>query len=440
MNPIWFRTAAWLGASVVPALVVGLIAGAAWALALLLLVALALLGFHLAHIVRLFDWARQAEGTPLPAGSGIWGHIYSALHRRKRLAAQDRQELVRELERQRAATQAMPDGVVILQGANLIEWVNSVAEQQFGVDGRRDCGMPMANLVRVPEFVELLEHGETAVPLVMAAPGAGGHVLSVQLIPFGDDHRLLLSRDVTHVERLETMRRDFVANVSHEMRTPLTVIHGYLEMLADDLGSASEAGQFVAAAQEQSGRLQHLVADLLTLSSLETGSPVPAEEAIDVHKLLDAVAREAQTLSGGRHEIEVDAGPPAALIGCERELHSALGNLASNAVRYTSAGGRIRLMWRIVDGQGLLAVQDNGIGIEARHIPRLTERFYRVDRSRSRESGGTGLGLAIVKHVLERHQGRLEIVSSLGKGSTFTIRLPASRVARSETPASQTTT
>jgi len=436
LNPIWLRTAAWLGAALVPAGVLWLLAGPVAALALLLAVALGLLVHHLVNVGRLDAWVHALPDTPVPDSRGLWAHLYSALHRRRRLANADRQQLMQALERQRAATQAMPDGVVILRDANLIEWINGVAEQQLGVDAQRDTGMPLANLVRHPEFVELLERGESSVPLLMPAPAPAGHMLSVQLIPFGDDHRLLLSRDVTHVERLETMRRDFVANVSHEMRTPLTVIHGYLEMLADDPASiGSDEGQrFIAAAQEQSARLQRLVADLLTLSSLETGSPVPAEERIEVPALLNTVAREAMTLSCGQHKIVVDAGPAATIVGCERELHSALGNLASNAVRYTPAGGRIRLFWQMDEGQGLLGVQDDGIGIEARHVPRLTERFYRVDRSRSRESGGTGLGLAIVKHVLERHQARLDVDSMPGEGSTFTMRLPARRVMRAETP------
>lgn len=391
---------------------------------------LLLLLHHLSQIDSLFEWVRAPEGTPVPPGSGVWGHVFSAVHRRSRIAAQDRQHLLHLLQRQREAMQAMPDGVVILQGANLIESVNGVAEQQFGVDFRRDIGLPLANLVRQPEFVALLESGDSAARLLMPAPGVPGHVLSVQLIPFGGDQKLLLASDVTHVERLETMRRDFVANVSHEMRTPLTVIYGYLDMLADEPHSISgeETQRFIAAAREQTRRIQHLVADLLTLSSLETGSPSPNEDMMDVLTLLENVQREARTLSGGRHEIDLEPGQPASIRGSAQELHSAVSNLASNAVRYTPVGGRIRMTWRIVDGQGLIDVEDNGIGIEARHISRLTERFYRVDRGRSRESGGTGLGLAIVKHVLERHQARLEIASTPGQGSRFTVRLPAQRV------------
>lgn len=429
MSPTRFHAFRWLAASVCLALLVWPIAGPLWALGCLLCGTLGLLLLHLGQIDRLFDWARSAEEAPVPPGSGAWGHVFSALNRRSRIAAQDRQHLLHQLQRQRDAMQAMPDGVVILQGANLIESANVVAEQQFGIDLKRDVGLPLGNLVRQPEFVAMLESAGSVASVLMPAPGLSGHMLSIQSIAFGDERKLLLASDVTHVERLETMRRDFVANVSHEMRTPLTVIHGYLEMLVDEPDtSGDEAQRFIAATLEQTRRIQHLVADLLALSSLETGSPLPGDDEVDVPTLLEAVQREALGVSAGRHRIDLEPGPPAAIRGAAQELHSAIGNLAGNAVRYTQAGGRIRIAWRIVDGQGLIDVEDNGIGIEARHIPRLTERFYRVDRGRSRESGGTGLGLAIVKHVLERHQARLEIVSAPGRGSRFTVRLPAQRV------------
>ena len=401
-----------------------------WAFVCMLSGTLVLLWQHLSQIDRLFGWARAPEDSQVPPGSGAWGHVFSALYRRNRIAAQDRQHLLHQLQRQSEAMQAMPDGVVILHGANIIESANGVAGQQFGVDLKRDVGLPLANLVRQPEFIALLDGSAPDGGLLMPAPGLPGHMLSTQLIEFGDERKLLLSADVTHVERLERMRRDFVANVSHEMRTPLTVIHGYLEMLADDPRgvSSEEAQRFIAAAREQTGRIERLVVDLLALSSLETGPPSPKEDLVDVTTLLETVQREAKTLSAGRHQIDVEAAGPASIRGSAQELHSAVSNLVSNAVRYTPPGGEIRIAWRVVDGQGLIDVEDNGIGIEAQHIPRLTERFYRVDRGRSRETGGTGLGLAIVKHALERHQARLEIVSTPGRGSRFTVRLPAQRV------------
>lgn len=327
----------------------------------------------------------------------------------------------------------MPDGVTLLYGANLIEWMNGSAEAHFDVDYKRDADLPLTNIVRQPEFVAYLESEPTGEPLTIQSLRKPEQVLSVQAIPYGDNQKLLISRDITHVDRLETMRRDFVANVSHEMRTPLTVVSGYLEMLSDEPGnlSSEEAQRFIAAAREQTMRMQHLVADLLTLSALETNAPAPDDESLDVAALLETVRSEAETLSAGRHDVRLATSVPQGvyLLGSAREIHSAFSNLASNAVRYTPAGGSVRIGWNIDAGQGALWVEDNGIGIEARHIPRLTERFYRVDGSRSRETGGTGLGLAIVKHVLERHQAKLEVESTPGKGSRFAVRFPPRRIA-----------
>lgn len=414
------------------ALLVWPIAGPAAAIAFMLGATLLLLIQHLRQAERLHDWISAAPDSPAPSSDNGWAEIFSAIHRRNRIAREERQQMLDQLRRQREAMQAMPDGVVILQGANLIESANSVAEQQLGIYLGRDSGLPLGNLVRQPEFVALLDGTAPEVCVVMPAPGLPGHILSIQQIAFGVKRKMLLARDVTHVERLETVRRDFVANVSHEMRTPLTVIYGYLEMLGDEVdGPPGEQGRrFVAAALEQAQRLQRLVADLLTLSSLETGSPSPVEDMVDVTTLLETVLREGRTLSGGRHQFDLQAEQPASIRGSAQELHSAVSNLVSNAVRYTPRGGRIRIAWQIADGQGLISVEDNGIGIEAQHIQRLTERFYRVERGRSRETGGTGLGLAIVKHVLERHQAKLEIASRPGQGSIFTVRLPAPRVVK----------
>jgi len=246
-------------------------------------------------------------------------------------------------------------------------------------------------------------------------------VLSVRVIEFGEDRKLLNSRDVTAEERIDTMRRDFVANVSHELKTPVTVLSGFVETLADDsfdLSSAQRA-RFLGMMAEQAKRMQRLVEDLLTLSALESDGSPPDEQPIDMRSFVERLAEEARALSAGRHTLETSIADDCRLLGSVKELHSALSNLVSNAVRYTPAGGSIGLAWRLEGGRGVFSVSDTGIGIEARHIPRLTERFYRVDSSRSRETGGTGLGLSIVKHVLQLHQARLEITSELGVGSVF---------------------
>lgn len=382
---------------------------------------------QLGHLIR---WAAEPPDTPTPDAGGKWGDAFAALHKRERSASGQRAQLRGELDRFHLAIQAMPDGMVILGRHLVVEWLNSQAEQLLGLDNSRDGGAPIINIVRDPGFAAYVQGGEYAKPCLLRSVRMPGHTLSVRGVPFGEGRVMLLVRDVTQFERLETMRRDFVANVSHELKTPLTVMSGFVETLADgweDL-SADDVRQLLALAGEQGARMQRLIEDLLTLSALETDAP-PREEEVDMAALLAEVRQEAIVLSAGRHEISLDDFGPKTILGNARELRSAFGNLASNAVRYTPAGGRIDLLWQTTGGgDALFTVSDNGIGIEPQHISRLTERFYRVDRGRSRETGGTGLGLAIVKHVLERHGGRLSIESRLGEGSRFAARLPARRV------------
>jgi two-component system phosphate regulon sensor histidine kinase PhoR len=384
-----------------------------------------------AQLRRLVRWARMPVGTPVPDAGGRWGDAFVALHKRARAAAEQREQLHEALERFRQAAQAMPDGVVILGAQLAVEWVNGQAEQLLGIDNGRDVGAPLINIVREPQFVAYLQSGEWAKPISLRSVRQVGQSLQVRAVPFGQGRLMVLVRDVTQLERLETMRRDFVANVSHELKTPLTVVSGFIDTLADGWGDLSpdDTRHMLTLAAEQAARMRHLIEDLLTLSALETDAP-PQEELVGMAAVLADVREEAEVLSAGRHRIVlVDHGPPA-LLGNPGELRSAFGNLASNAVRYTPAGGHIDLVWQSDDnGEAVFTVVDNGIGIEPQHIARLTERFYRVDRGRSRETGGTGLGLAIVKHVLERHGGRLQIESTPGEGSRFAARLPARRVA-----------
>jgi two-component system phosphate regulon sensor histidine kinase PhoR len=356
-----------------------------------------------------------------------------ALHRRARQAATQRAELQEMMERFRLAAEALPEGVVILDPGGTIEWINPRAELLLGLDGRRDIGMPVAHLVREPEFIAFLERqrngGEAQEPLTVRPLRSPGRVLHIRGAPFSAGRTLLLVEDLTQLDRLETVRRDFVANVSHEMRTPLTVVLGFLETARDGVADTppEEVIHYLDLALDHARRMQRLIEDLLTLSTLETDAP-PQEEAVDVAALLAAVREETEALSGGRHAIVLENSGPAVLFGSSRELHSAFSNLASNAVRYTPGGGRITLRWLQRDGGAVFEVVDTGIGIDSRHIPRLTERFYRVDRGRSRDSGGTGLGLAIVKHVLERHQAKLVVQSRLGSGSCFAVLFPAKRI------------
>lgn len=400
--------------------------------------ALFLLARHERQIGRLAAWAEQPLGTPLPDAGGSWSRAFMALHRRARQAAAQREELQEMGERFRLAAEALPEGVVILDPRRTIEWMNPRAELLLGLDAGRDIGTPVAHLVREPEFIAFLdaqgESEEPPLPLTVRPLRSPGRVLHIRGAPFSAGRTLLLVEDLTQLDRLETVRRDFVANVSHEMRTPLTVVQGFLETAKDSIEdtahptSPEEIAHFLDMALDHAYRMQRLIEDLLTLSTLETDAP-PQEESVDVAAVLALVREETRALSGGRHEVTLEDSGPAQLLGSGRELHSAFSNLASNAVRYTPSGGRITLRWRsLLGGGAVFEVEDTGIGIDSRHLPRLTERFYRVDRGRSRESGGTGLGLAIVKHVLERHQATLSIESRLGVGSTFMAIFPARRV------------
>ena len=323
------------------------------------------------------------------------------------------------LDRSRLLARSLPDGVVILDG-DKIEWCNAAASRHLAIELPRDQGLPITYLVRDPRFAAQLQ-GEPG-PVELRPPGRVIELLLVQ----AEDLKLVVTRDVSHVRRLEEAGREFVANVSHELRTPLTVIAGFIETLRDETDPQA-ARRYLDLMEQQSGRMQRLVEDLLTLSSLES-SPPPPDDTVDMHGMLERMAAEARALSNGRHAIEARADEDLVVVGSEKEIASALGNLVSNAVRYTPQGGTIRLAWHASGDGADFDVEDTGIGIAPEHIPRLTERFYRVDRARSRESGGTGLGLAIAKHALERHGAILYIGSTPGKGSRFSARFPRSRL------------
>ena len=422
MNPAWASTLA----VAVAAAAAGLLWGWRGVAAVL---ALALL-FHTVQIAALLRWLRRPARDALPAGRGLWEEAFATLHRHLKDRDEERERLRAALARFRDAGRALPDGVVILDREYHIEWANPTAARHFSIDARRDLGRPVTNFLRHPDFVAWLEAGDFREPLVLRGV-RGETVLLVRLIEFGDEQKLLNSRDITAQEKLETMRRDFVANVSHELKTPITVLAGFVETLADAKieMSAAQRRRYLALMAEQAGRMQQLIEDLLTLSALES-SPAPADEqAIDMRAFVGQLAEEARALSAGRHNVAVDVDAQSRLVGSARELRSAFSNLVSNAVNYTPQGGTVTLSWRLDGTRGVFAVADTGIGVETRHIPRLTERFYRVDQGRSRDSGGTGLGLAIVKHVLTRHQASLEVQSEFGKGSTFRAEFPAARVA-----------
>ncbi len=423
---IYRRTLLTLAGFALPAALVALVFGAAWGWGLFAAGVMAMLAWHVRHLARLQRWLGHPLPGAVPEGQGIWDEVLAALHRLERETARREEGLADALARMRRAVQALPDGVVILDSANRIEWFNRTAEAQLQLDPATDLGQNIANLVREPEFIDYLNSSEDSVRITRGPALA----LSLQLIPFGQSQKMLLSRDVTQAERVDVMRRDFVANVSHELRTPLTVLVGFLETVRELKLDPQRMRDYLGMMQEQAARMQRIIEDLLTLSALDSAPPASGERQIAVRPLLLRLKADAEALSGGRHTIRMQLEETrGGLLGIESELVSAFGNLVSNAIRYTPAGGTITLAWREGPEGGRFSVEDTGIGIDAEHIPRLTERFYRVDRSRSRETGGTGLGLAIAKHALARHEATLEIESHPGKGSRFSARFPARRLA-----------
>jgi two-component system phosphate regulon sensor histidine kinase PhoR len=429
VDHLLLRTVIAVSLIAVAALLIGLVFGATPGWVSFSGGVLLLLFHHIRHVGLLVGWLQRPTPGEVPDGRGIWDYVFALLHRFERIQTRQHQQIAKTLARFRQAGRAHPDGVVILDADNRIEWCNDTAEVHFDLNVETDAGQPVTNLVRQPEFVAYVESRDYAHPVELRAPRGAGVILSVQIIPYGDAQKLLLSRDTTRLEKLETMRRDFVANVSHELRTPLTVLSGFLETIKELKLDPKRSRDYLNLMTEQSKRMQRIVDDLLTLSTLESAPGPSLEERVRVAPLLDRLRAEAEALSGGKHKIVLDAEAGFDLLGFENEIASAFGNLVSNAIRYTPAGGEVRLTWRASANEAEFAVQDTGIGIAPEYIPRLTERFYRVDRGRSRETGGTGLGLAIVKHILNRHQATLEIKSEPGKGSRFTARFPARRLA-----------
>jgi two-component system, OmpR family, phosphate regulon sensor histidine kinase PhoR len=386
------------------------------------------LGWHLYNLHRLNAWLKEGRKFNPPDAPGIWGEVFLHLYQLQKRNRSRKRKLKNYLKRFRESTAANPDGTVVLGTYGEIEWWNSAAEPLLGLRMPQDVGQRLVNLVRNPSFTDYLARGDYTNSIEFPAPTDATVRVCVRIVPYGREQRLLVARDVTRLHRMEQVRRDFVANVSHELRTPLTVISGFLETMAEGDNEASRRwGRSVLLMRQQTSRMQRLVEDLLLLSRLELDHEVRDKTLVAVPEILPELVEEARALSGDqRHEIYLEADPALMLRGKERELRSAFSNLLFNAVRYTPDGGRIDVCWwQEPNGSAHFAVVDTGDGIAAHHIPRLTERFYRVDSGRSRERGGTGLGLAIVKHVLTRHRGNLRISSELGKGSTFTCDFPA---------------
>ncbi len=386
---------------------------------------------------RLELWFRRgAQGDP-PRLAGLWREVSDRIRRVLRQLDKQVHDRTETLERYLSAIQASPNGVTLLDREGRIEWCNSAASQHLGLDPQRDQGQHVVHLVREPAFARFFHQASHAGEVLMdgRSPTISQlRKISVQLYPYGEGQQLLLTRDVTALTQADQMRRDFVANVSHEIRTPLTVMAGFVETLQSLPLEENQRQEYLSLMAVQAGRMQSLVQDLLTLSQLEGSPPPGPAEQVPLAGLMAQVQSDAQALSALQgqtgqpvHVLAFAPCPDWQVQGSWTELLSAVSNLVSNAVRYTPSGGRIEVGWREQGEELVLSVRDTGPGIAPEHLPRLSERFYRVDRSRSRETGGTGLGLAITKHVAQRHGGALRIESQLGAGSTFMLVLPASR-------------
>lgn len=388
---------------------------------------------HIAWLHRLHIWFKTPVLKDIPEGSGVWEDVFTALLQYERNNITNQTQLSSALERFTLTANAIPDGLVILGASNEIEWCTPHAENQLGLALSMDKNLPIVNLIRDSHFIAYLYSDDYSEPFKLKSWQKPELVYEIQLIRFGANQKLLICRDMTQLEKVEVMRRDFIANVSHELRTPLTVVGGFLETLGDMQGAIPDAiKSYFGMMQEQTNRMRRIIEDLLTLSKIESNVEEPENTEIDMPRLLKQLQNDALGLSHSlyktKHVIELEIDQTLKVTGAQSELQSALSNLVSNAVRYTPKGGKIAISWHRQNEQAVFAVRDTGIGIEQQHIERLTERFYRVDRGRSRETGGTGLGLSIVKHILIRHQAKLEISSEVGVGSTFSVLFPKSRV------------
>jgi two-component system, OmpR family, phosphate regulon sensor histidine kinase PhoR len=425
-------TQAWLFAAGRLLITVVLGAGAGWLFGNIwggLACALALhLAWVLAYLFRLEWWLRHRNYAEPPDVGGVWGEIIAQivrLHRRKRFHKQRFVQLMRQLQR---STAALPDGVVILNAQREIVWFNRMAARLLNLRRTADLGMRIENLLRAPEFVRYLAAGDFANPVVVRTTTGEDGFLSLQVAPYGDGQLLLLVRDVSRQMRLEAVRRDFVANASHELRSPLTVISGYLETLAADPVLDAELHAPLAEMRRQAERMTAIIRDLIELSRLEETDEVVGGEPVDVAALISLLRKDVLARPVHPKDVRIRVESQAQLLGDEPEIHSAFSNLVDNAAKYTPPEGSLEIRWWVDEDGGHFAVSDTGMGVPPEHIPRLTERFYRVDAGRSRATGGSGLGLAIVKHVLQRHGATLEVKSTLGAGSTFTCHFPPERI------------
>lgn len=383
---------------------------------------------HLHHINKISVWLRL--GGRIPQGSGIWEEIYYLIYRLRKRNKTRKKRLIHMLERFRTATAALPDATVVLNSRDEIDWFNDAAERLLGLR-RGDVGQQIVNLLRSPKFAEYLKSPSQDVSLNIKSPMPEKADLEMRIVPYGDELRLLIVQDVTKLRFMERVRSDFVANVSHELRTPLTVLRGYVETMLDDEGNLPDRYQKIfSRMEEQTQRMQNLIDGLLALTKLESGS-LAINKLVKSRPFIESICEEAGHLKGPDQILQLDIESKADLLGSPDELRSAFSNLLVNAFKYSPADGVIRAAWQDRGDGAVFEVSDNGPGIAQEHIPRLTERFYRVESGKTAKESGVGLGLAIVKHVMNRHEGNLLISSKLGEGSCFCCKFPEKRLVRS---------
>jgi two-component system phosphate regulon sensor histidine kinase PhoR len=389
--------------------------------------------YNLFQLRRLTQWvAKDSHRNDVlpPEGGGIWGAIFDniyKLQKQERLASDYLKSILNKAQESSAALEI---AVVMINKQGTLDWWNRATEELLGIRYPNDRNQAVTNLIRDPRFADYFHREKYDQTLRIEAPTKGGRTLEFQLTLFGEHEKLMLVRDVTQLHRLEAMRRDFVGNVSHELGTPITVIKGYLETIIDHKDSLDPRWHKpLEQMRSQSQRMENIVRDLLVLSSIETRSAPRVQDRISLRDLIQEIENESREIVTEKdHQLIIDLDADIEITGQRSELYSALSNLVINAAKYTPNGGRITLRAALEGGDLKIEIEDNGIGIAAQHIPRLTERFYRVDPSRSAETGGTGLGLAIVKHILARHDAELEIESTVGKGSLFRCWIPKERL------------
>ncbi|MEL4015635.1 phosphate regulon sensor histidine kinase PhoR [Dryocola clanedunensis] len=416
----WKRLVLELLLCCIPAAILGLIFGhLPW---FLLAAVTALLAWHFWNLLRLSWWLWVDRSMTPPPGRGSWEPLLYGLHQMQLRNKKRRKELGNLIKRFRSGAESLPDAVVLTTEEGTIFWCNGLAQQLLGLRWPDDNGQNILNLLRYPEFTRYLANKEFSRPLTLVLNN--GRHLEFRVMPYSDEQWLMVARDVTQMHQLEGARRNFFANVSHELRTPLTVLQGYLEMMQDEGLEGPLKDKALSTMREQTSRMEGLVRQLLTLSRIEAAPAMALNEKIDVPLMLRVVEREAQTLSQQRQTLQFDIDPALRVFGNEEQLRSAISNLVYNAVNHTPEGTHIIVCWEKTPLGAKFSVMDNGPGISAEHIPRLTERFYRVDKARSRQTGGSGLGLAIVKHALSHHDTRLDIESKPGRGTSFSFVLP----------------